>query len=73
MASSPPSRVLGDERDMLTSGPFSGSSHRILRTEPRCKAAHSATHNATHNKDDLHVPRRTYAAVRDLQVVECIR
>jgi hypothetical protein len=30
------------------------------------------THNATHNKDDLHVPRRTYAAVRDLQVVECI-
>jgi hypothetical protein len=31
-----------------------------------------ATLNATHNKDDLHVLRRTYAAVRDLQVVECI-
>jgi hypothetical protein len=33
----------------------------------------AATHNATHNKDHLHVLRRTYAAVRDLQVVECIR
>src|SRR5216683_2851259 len=29
-----------------------------------------ATHNATHNRRDLHVLRRTYAAVRDLQVVE---
>ena len=27
-------------------------------------------HNATHNRRDLHVLRRTYAAVRDLQVVE---
>jgi hypothetical protein len=33
----------------------------------------AATHNATHNKDHLHVLRRTCAAVRDLQVVECIR
>lgn len=33
---------------------------------------HYATHNATHNKDDLHVLRRTYAAVRDLQVVEWV-
>jgi hypothetical protein len=39
-----------------------------------CIAARiAATHNATHNKDHLHVLRRTYAAVRDLQVVECIR
>jgi hypothetical protein len=44
-----------------------------------CRAAtqvpadpHYATHNATHNKDDLHVLRRTYAAVRDLQVVEWV-
>ena len=29
-----------------------------------------ATHDATHNRRDLHVLRRTYAAVRDLQVVE---
>jgi hypothetical protein len=29
-----------------------------------------ATHNATHSRRDLHVLRRTYAAVRDLQVVE---
>ena len=33
----------------------------------------AATHVATHNKDDLHVLRRTYAAVRDVQVVECMR
>jgi hypothetical protein len=33
------------------------------------------THNPTHNNnnDDLNVLRRTYAAVRDLQVVEWIR
>jgi hypothetical protein len=31
-----------------------------------------ATHNATHNKDDLQVLRRTYAAVRNLQVVEWV-
>ena len=29
-----------------------------------------ATHNATHNRVDLHVLGRTYAAVRDLQLVE---
>ena len=28
-----------------------------------------ATHNATHDRTDLHVLGRTYAAVRDLQVV----
>ena len=32
----------------------------------------SAAVFAAHSKDDLHVLRRTYAAVRDLQVVECI-
>jgi len=41
----------------------------LIETQPRI----AATHNATHNKDHLHVLRRTYAAVRDLQVVECIR
>jgi len=30
----------------------------------------AATHNATHNRSDLHVVRRTYAAVRNLQVVD---
>jgi hypothetical protein len=29
------------------------------------------THNATHNRSDLQVVERTYAAVRNLQVVEC--
>jgi hypothetical protein len=46
------------------------------RTEPiplnEVDEADSATHNATHNESDLHVLRRTYAAVRNLQVVECI-
>jgi hypothetical protein len=32
----------------------------------------SATHDPTHNRSGLHVLGRTYAAVRDLQVVECI-
>jgi len=30
----------------------------------------STTHNATHNRSDLHVVGRTYAAVRNLQVVD---
>jgi hypothetical protein len=33
-------------------------------------AEHLATHNATHDSVDLHVLGRTYAAVRDLQVVK---
>jgi hypothetical protein len=57
---------------MLTHGPFSGPRIGSLARNPG-KMAHSATHNATHDKDDLHVLRKTYAAVRDLQVVECIR
>jgi hypothetical protein len=38
----------------------------VLPTNPKTIAA---THDATHNKDHLHVLRRTYAAVRDLQVL----
>jgi homoserine dehydrogenase len=33
-------------------------------------AVHIATHNATHDKAHMHVLGRTYAAVRDLQVVK---
>ena len=33
-------------------------------------AVHIATHNATHDRGDMHVLGRTYAAVRDLQVVK---
>jgi hypothetical protein len=32
-----------------------------------------ATHNTTHSKNGMHALRRTYAAVRDLQVIECVR
>src|SRR5271170_6989923 len=36
-------------------------------SQPKCMLIDiAATHNATHNKSDLHVLRRTYAAVRDL-------
>jgi hypothetical protein len=42
------------------------------RIESSCRGSvgdsESATHNATHNRSGLHVLRRTYAAVRDLQV-----
>jgi|SRR5215469_2170983 len=31
------------------------------------------THNSTHNKLDVHVLRRSYAAIRDLQVVDGLR
>ena len=42
-------------------------------SRPKCMLIDIATtHNATHNKSDLHVLRRTYSAVRDLQVVEGI-
>ena len=61
------------ERNVLHASGMGQTAHYRIHSE--CIAARiiAATHNATHNKDDLHVLRRTYAAVRDLQVVECIR
>jgi hypothetical protein len=42
------------------------------RIESSCRGSvgdsESATHNATDNRSGLHVLRRTYAAVRDLQM-----
>src|ERR1019366_7685351 len=54
---------------------MSASIHHNKRSEcgdvsNRARAS-PATHNATHNRSDLHVLGRTYAAVRNLQVVEC--